>query len=78
MISVQPHSYLAQLTDLERFVIFVVEHEEKYGNIIVGPVLGRLVDRESEVFTVCLLRFELFELVGLHVEEAGDAFSACS
>jgi len=46
-----------------------VEHKEALGLILVLSVLERLINGQCEVFTACLLRFELGDLVGLDVNE---------
>lgn len=59
-------------TDLIGLVALVVVDEEAAGLFLVLPVLETIVYNDSDVFSGRLLRFKLFELVGLNVD---DAFS---
>jgi hypothetical protein len=63
----------SQLTDLVRLVVLVVENKETLGLVLVLSVLELVIDLQSEVVAVHLLRLELVELVGLDVD---DTFGA--
>jgi hypothetical protein len=65
-----------QFTDLVGLVVLVVEHKKALALVFGLSVLERVVDRQGDVFTVCILRFELVDFVGLNVEDAVSA--ACS
>ena len=59
-----------QLTNLVGPVARVVEHKETRGSFFILSVLECLVDCEGEFFPVCLLRFQVVELVGLDIDDA--------
>ena len=59
----------SQLTDLVRLVVLVVENKETLGLVLVLSVLELVIDLQSEVVAVHLLRLELVELVSLDVDD---------
>ena len=64
---------LQHLTDLIGLVVLVMENKETLGLVLVLSVLELVIDLQSEVVAVHLLRLELVELVGLDVD---DTFGA--